>query len=60
MGFDLREARQGDIVIGVALSRFFIQATIWLKISHDDWSWVLISTNSFRFFYIFGWPYQLE
>jgi hypothetical protein len=32
MGFDPREARQGDIAIGVALLRFFIQTTIWLKI----------------------------
>jgi hypothetical protein len=57
MGFDPREARQGDIVIKMALLGFFIQATIWLKISHDDWNWVFISTNSFRFFYVFGWPY---
>jgi hypothetical protein len=31
VGFDPREARQGDIAIRVALSGFFIRATIWLK-----------------------------
>jgi hypothetical protein len=36
MGFDPRKARQGDIVIRVALSGFFIQVVIWLKISHED------------------------
>jgi hypothetical protein len=34
VGFDPREGRQGDIAIGVTLSRFFIRTTIWLKISH--------------------------
>jgi hypothetical protein len=34
--FGPREAREGDIAIKVALLRFFIQTTIWLKISHDD------------------------
>jgi hypothetical protein len=36
IGIDPREARQGDLAISVALSGFFIRATIWLKVSHDD------------------------
>jgi hypothetical protein len=31
IGFDPREARQGDLVIDVALLGFFIITTIWLK-----------------------------
>ncbi len=38
VGFDLREVRQRDIAICVALSGFFIQVTIWLKVSLDEWS----------------------
>jgi hypothetical protein len=33
VGFDPKEARQGDLVIGVVLSRFFIRVTLWLKTS---------------------------
>jgi hypothetical protein len=57
VGFDHGEAKQGDIAIEMALSRFFIQAMIWLKISHHDWDWVLISTSSSKFFYLFRWLY---
>lgn len=56
--FSLREVKQGNIAVKMALFRFFIGTTIWLKISHDDWSWLLISMNSSMFFYIYGWPYQ--
>jgi hypothetical protein len=58
MGFDPREARQGNITIEMALSSFFIRVVIWLKISHDDWNWVLINVSSSKFFYVFRWPYQ--
>ncbi len=34
--FDPKEARQGDLAIGVALLRFFTRATLWLKTSQDD------------------------
>jgi hypothetical protein len=30
IGFDPREARQGDLAIGVALFRFYIRTSIWL------------------------------
>lgn len=36
IGFDPREARQGDLAISVTLLGFFIRATIWLKVSHDN------------------------
>jgi hypothetical protein len=36
VGFDLREARQGDLVIGVVLLGFFIKTIVWLKTSQDD------------------------
>jgi hypothetical protein len=36
VGFDPREARQGDLVIRVALLAFFIKTVVWLKISQDD------------------------
>jgi hypothetical protein len=34
--FDPKEARQGDLAIGVALFGFYIRASIWLQVSHDD------------------------
>jgi hypothetical protein len=57
MGFDPREARQGDIAIIMALLGFFIRATIWLKISHHDWDWVFTSISNSKFFYVYGWSY---
>jgi hypothetical protein len=36
IGFDSREARQGDFAIGVALFGFYIRASIWLQVSHVD------------------------
>jgi hypothetical protein len=30
--FDPKEARQGDLAIGVTLSRFFIKTSLWLKL----------------------------
>jgi hypothetical protein len=44
VGFDFREAKLGDIVVGVALFRFSIMATIWLLTSIENWSWVLLYT----------------
>jgi hypothetical protein len=40
IGFDL-QAILGDIAIDVTLSRFYIHATIWLKVLQDEWSWIL-------------------
>jgi hypothetical protein len=36
IGFDPKEARQGDLVIGVALLGLFIKIVVWLKILQDD------------------------
>ncbi len=44
VGFDPKEARPGDLAIGIALSRFFIRAAVWLMTSIDDWSWAFIDS----------------
>jgi hypothetical protein len=40
IGFDPRKTHLKDIVIGVTLSRLFIQTTGWLEKSRNDWNWV--------------------
>jgi hypothetical protein len=36
MGFDLRETRLRNLIIGVALLGFYIRIELWLMISIDD------------------------
>lgn len=36
VGFNPREARPKNIVVGIVLSRFYIRIVIWLMTSQDD------------------------
>ncbi len=58
IGFDPKEARQGNLAIDVALLGFFIRTTIWLK------AFIMIGVGSSliqvtpSFFYVSKWPYH--
>jgi hypothetical protein len=58
IGFDPKEARQGNLAIDVALLGFFIIITIWLKafIIIGVGSSLILITPSFLF--VFRWPYH--
>jgi amino acid permease len=58
IGFDPKEARQGNLAIDVALLGFFIRITIWLKafIITGVGSSLILITPSFLF--VFRWPYH--
>jgi hypothetical protein len=57
VGFNPRDAKPGDIVVGITLSRFYIRATIWLVTSIENWNWVLLNSQNVSFFYTSQWPY---
>jgi hypothetical protein len=48
----------GNVVVGVAQSRFFMKVASWIKTKPqiDGRQWPLVQTQQAKFFYIVSWP----